>query len=162
MLRRPDPVSIGRGATLAQPLRRSATDRKGVSDANSPNLGRPIRGGDYKELTTSRRGPRQCGDSPFRGEYDQPGHADLAPFIPTCRGAVASSERHARTPLIVTIGAPMRNIAPCAPVTATSTTSRRSVARRPVRRLHQGAAAAFATGARRIDISQQMRNIAAR
>ena len=143
MLRRPNPVSIGRGATLAQ---RCAICHgpQGVSDANSPNLAGQYAAVTYKELNDFKSGARiNAVMAPFAANMSNQDMLDLAayyaylPRVPTNR----ANARLAAPPIVIT-GAPMRNIAPCGSCHGDSTTrpavpgsaaSRRSISRRNCR-----------------------------
>ena len=114
MLRRPNPVSIGRGATLAQ---RCAICHgpQGVSDANSPNLAGQYAAVTYKELNDFKTGARvNTVMSPFAANMSNQDMLDLAayyaylPRVPT-----SHADDNVAAPPIVVTGAPMRNIAPC-------------------------------------------------
>jgi cytochrome c553 len=162
MLLRSDPVSIGRGATLAQ---RCAICHgpQGVSDANSPNLAGQYAAVTYKELNDFKSGARvNAVMGPFAANMTNQDMLDLAayyaylPRVPSSR-----SDPAAAAPPIVTIGAPMRNIAPCGSCHGGLDTKAGSPwlggqsAVYIKAQLH-----AFASGARHNDISQQMRNVA--
>jgi cytochrome c553 len=162
MLTRHDQVSIGRGATLAQ---RCAICHgpQGVSDANSPNLAGQFAAVTYKELIDFKTGARvNVVMSPFAANLSNQDMLDIAayysylPRVPSNKLDPAVS-----APPIVTIGAPMRNIAPCGSChgdidnKAGSPWLGGQSAVYIKAQLH-----AFAAGTRRNDISQQMRNIA--
>ena len=162
MLLRSDPVSIGRGATLAQ---RCAICHgpQGVSDANSPNLAGQYAAVTYKELNDFKSGARvNAVMGPFAANMTNQDMLDLAayyaylPRVPSSR-----SDPAAVAPPIVTTGAPMRNIAPCGACHGELDTKAGSPwlggqsAVYIKAQLH-----AFASGARHNDISQQMRNVA--
>jgi cytochrome c553 len=162
MLLRSDPVSIGRGATLAQ---RCAICHgpQGVSDANSPNLAGQYAAVTYKELNDFKSGARvNAVMGPFAANMTNQDMLDLAayyaylPRVPSSR-----SDPAAAAPPIVAIGAPMRNIAPCGSCHGDLDTKAGSPwlggqsAVYIKAQLH-----AFASGARHNDISQQMRNVA--
>src|SRR6185312_10400001 len=89
MLTKPSQVSIGRGATLAQ---RCAICHgpQGVSDANSPNLA-----GQFAAVT-------------YQDMLDVAAYYSYLPRVPS-----SHADAKIPAPLIVTTGAPMRNIAPC-------------------------------------------------
>jgi cytochrome c553 len=162
MLRRADAVSIGRGATLAQ---RCAICHgpQGVSDANSPNLAGQFAAVTYKELNDFKSGARvNAVMGPFAANMSNQDMLDLAAyyaFLP--RVPTSHSDPGAAAPPIVTIGAPMRNIAPCGACHGDLDTKAGSPwlggqsAVYIKAQLH-----AFASGTRHNDISQQMRNVA--
>jgi cytochrome c553 len=162
MLTKHDQVSIGRGATLAQ---RCAICHgpQGVSDANSPNLAGQFAAVTYKELSDFKTGARvNVVMSPFAANMSNQDMLDVAayyaylPRVPSNR----LDTEHA-TPLIVSNGAPMRNVPPCGSChggidnKAGSPWLGGQSAVYIKAQLH-----AFAAGTRRNDISQQMRNIA--
>jgi cytochrome c553 len=162
MLTRPSQVSIGRGATLAQ---RCAICHgpQGVSDANSPNLAGQFAAVTYKELNDFKTGARvNVIMTPFAVNMTNQDMLDVAAYY-SYLPRVPSSHADAKipAPLIVTTGAPMRNIAPCGSCHGDIDTKAGSPwlggqsAVYIKAQLH-----AFASGTRRNDISQQMRNIA--
>ena len=163
MLRRPDPVSIGRGATLAQ---RCAICHgpQGVSDANSPNLAGQYAAVTYKELNDFKTGARvNAVMAPFARQYEQPGHARsrglLCLSAAACRPAAPTTGLPRRA--IVISGAPMRNIAPCGSCHGDLDNKAGSPWLGGQSAVYiKAQLQAFASGARRNDISQQMRNIA--
>ena len=162
MLRRPEAFSIGRGATLAQ---RCAICHgpQGVSDANSPNLAGQFAAVTYKELNDFKTGARvNVIMTPFAVNMTNQDMLDVAAYY-SYLPRVPSSHADAKipAPLIVTTGAPMRNIAPCGSCHGDIDTKAGSPwlggqsAVYIKAQLH-----AFASGTRHNDISQQMRNIA--
>src|SRR6476646_4921017 len=162
MLTKPNQVSIGRGATLAQ---RCAICHgpQGVSDANSPNLAGQFAAVTYKELNDFKTGARvNVIMTPFAVNMTNQDMLDVAAYY-SYLPRVPSSHADAKipAPLIVTTGAPMRNIAPCGSCHGDIDTKAGSPwlggqsAVYIKAQLH-----AFASGTRRNDISQQMRNIA--
>ena len=162
MLTRPDQVSIGRGATLAQ---RCAICHgpQGVSDANSPNLAGQFAAVTYKELVDFKTGARvNVVMSPFAANLSNQDMLDIAayyaylPRVPSNKldPAIAA-------PPIVTIGAPMRNIAPCGSCHGDIDNKAGSPWLGGQSAVYiKAQLQAFAAGTRRNDISQQMRNIA--
>ena len=162
MLRRPDQVSIGRGATLAQ---RCAICHgpQGVSDANSPNLAGQFAAVTYKELNDFKTGARvNVVMSPFAANLSNQDMLDIAayysylPRVPSNKldPAIAA-------PPIVTTGAPMRNIAPCGSCHGDIDNKAGSPWLGGQSAVYiKAQLQAFAAGTRRNDISQQMRNIA--
>jgi cytochrome c553 len=162
MLRRPDPVSIGRGATLAQ---RCAICHgpQGVSDANSPNLAGQYAAVTYKELNDFKAGVRvNVVMSPFAASMSNQDMLDIAAYYsylprvpsPHLDAAVAA-------PAIVTVGAPMRNVPPCGACHGDIDNKAGSPWLGGQSAVYiKAQLQAFASGARRNDISQQMRNIA--
>jgi cytochrome c553 len=162
MLTRHDQVSIGRGATLAQ---RCAICHgpQGVSDANSPNLAGQFAAVTYKELVDFKTGARvNVVMSPFAANLSNQDMLDIAayysylPRVPSNKldPAIAA-------PPIVTIGAPMRNIAPCGSCHGDVDNKAGSPWLGGQSAVYiKAQLQAFAAGTRRNDISQQMRNIA--
>ena len=162
MLTRPGQVSIGRGATLAQ---RCAICHgpQGVSDANSPNLAGQYAAVTYKELNDFKTGARvNAVMSPFAMTMSNQDMLDVAayysylPRVPTSNADVTLA-----APAIVTTGAPMRNIAPCGSCHGGIDTKAGSPWLGGQSAVYiKAQLQAFASGTRRNDISQQMRNIA--
>jgi cytochrome c553 len=162
MLRRPNPVSIGRGATLAQ---RCAICHgpQGVSDANSPNLAGQYAAVTYKELNDFKTGARvNAVMSPFAANMSNQDMLDLAayyaylPRVPT-----SHADDNVPAPPIVITGAPMRNIAPCGSCHGEIDNKAGSPWLGGQSAVYiKAQLQAFASSARRNDISQQMRNVA--
>ena len=162
MLRRSNPVSIGRGATLAQ---RCAICHgpQGVSDANSPNLAGQYAAVTYKELNDFKTGARvNTVMSPFAANMSNQDMLDLAayyaylPRVPT-----SHADDNVAAPPIVVTGAPMRNIAPCGSCHGDLDNKAGSPWLGGQSAVYiKAQLQAFASGTRRNDISQQMRNIA--
>jgi len=162
MLTRPDQVSIGRGATLAQ---RCAICHgpQGVSDANSPNLAGQFAAVTWKELIDFKTGARvNVVMSPFAANLSNQDMLDIAayyaylPRVPSNKLDPAMA-----APAIVTIGAPMRNIAPCGSCHGDVDNKAGSPWLGGQSAVYiKAQLQAFAAGTRRNDISQQMRNIA--
>jgi cytochrome c553 len=162
MLTRPSQVSIGRGATLAQ---RCAICHgpQGVSDANSPNLADQYAAVTYKELNDFKTGARvNTVMSPFAVNMGNQDMLDLAayysylPRVPTSHAG-----ENIPAPAILTIGAPMRNIAPCGSCHGDIDNKAGSPWLGGQSAVYiKAQLQAFAAGTRRNDISQQMRNIA--
>ena len=162
MLRRPDPVSIGRGATLAQ---RCAICHgpQGVSDANSPNLAGQYAAVTYKELNDFKAGARvNAVMSPFAVNMSNQDMLDLAAYYAYLPRVPSSHvDPNIPAPLIVKTGAPMRNIAPCGSCHGDIDNKAGSPWLGGQSAVYiKAQLQAFASGARRNDISQQMRNIA--
>jgi cytochrome c553 len=162
MLRRPDSVSIGRGATLAQ---RCAICHgpQGVSDANSPNLAGQYAAVTYKELNDFKAGARvNAVMSPFAQNMSNQDMLDLAAYYSYLpRVPSGHLDPTVAAPLIVTTGAPMRNIAPCGSCHGDLDNKAGSPWLGGQSAIYiKAQLQAFASAARRNDISQQMRNIA--
>ncbi len=162
MLTKVNQVSIGRGATLAQ---RCAICHgpQGVSDANSPSLAGQFAAVTYKELNDFKTGARvSVVMTPFAVAMSDQDMKDVAAYyayLPRVPSNNLDAGRPA--PAIVVTGAPMRNIPPCG-------TCHGDVDNKAGSPWLGGQSAvyikaqlqAFASGTRRNDISQQMRNIA--
>ena len=162
MLTRHDQVSIGRGATLAQ---RCAICHgpQGVSDANSPNLAGQFAAVTYKELIDFKTGARvNVVMSPFAANLSNQDMLDIAAYYSYLPRVPSNKlDPAVIAPPIVTIGAPMRNIAPCGSCHGDSDTKAGSPWLGGQSAVYiKAQLQAFAAGTRRNDISQQMRNIA--
>ncbi len=162
MLQDASAESIGRGATFA--LRCTMCHgARGLSDANSPNLAGQYVSVIYKQLQDFTSGARSSAVmGPFVANLGDKDMRDLAAYyayLPRPPGYHPDSAGPA--PLIVSSGAPMRNIAPCGSCHGRLANKAGSpwLEGQPAAYLRaqlQG----FASGARRNDISEQMRNIA--
>lgn len=162
MLTRPDQVSIGRGATLAQ---RCAICHgpQGVSDANSPNLAGQYAAVTYKELNDFKTGARvNVVMTPFAANMTNQEMLDVAAYYSYLPRVPSSQlDKSLPAPQIVTIGAPMRSIAPCGSCHGDIDTKVGSPWLGGQSAVYiKAQLQAFAAGTRRNDISQQMRNIA--
>jgi cytochrome c553 len=162
MLGRPGALSIGRGATLAQ---RCAICHgpQGISDANSPNLAGQYASAIYKELSDFKSGARVNGVmTPFAATISNQDMLDLAAYysyLPRLPGGDFTPAIEA--PLIVVIGAPMRNIAPCGSCHGGLDAKAGSPRLEGQSAVYiKAQLQALAAGTRHNDISQQMRNIA--
>lgn len=162
MLTKPDQVSIGRGATLAQ---RCAICHgpQGVSDANSPNLAGQFAAVTYKELNDFKTGARvNVVMSPFAANMSNQDMLDVAAYYADLP-RVPSNKLDAKlapSPIVVT-GAPMRNIPPCGACHGDIDNKAGSPWLGGQSAVYiRAQLRAFTSGARRNDISQQMRNIA--
>ncbi|MDG4892384.1 c-type cytochrome [Mesorhizobium sp. WSM4976] len=162
MLANPSSESIGRGATLAQQCA-ICHGPTGVSRADSPNLAGQYPAVIYKQLKDFKSGARtNAVMSPFAAHLTDQDMVDLAAYyhyLPRLPAYHPAQRRPA--PRIVVNGAPMRGIAPCG-------SCHGSLDNKVGSPWLEGQSAAymkaqllaFANGARRNDISQQMRNIA--
>jgi cytochrome c553 len=162
MLTRKDAVSIGRGATLAQ---RCAICHgpQGVSDANSPNLAGQFAAVTYKELNDFKTGARvNVVMSPFAANMSNQDMLDVAAYYAYLPRVPSNSfDPKIPAPPIVTTGAPMRNIAPCGSCHGDIDNKAGSPWLGGQSAVYiKAQLQAFASGTRRNDISQQMRNIA--
>jgi cytochrome c553 len=157
-----DTVSIGRGATLA--LRCTMCHgARGLSEADSPNLAGQYGIAVYKQLQDFKTGARASAVmAPRVTDLSDQDMRDLAAYfayLPRLPGYHPTGD--AQPPRIVTGGAPMRNIPPCASCHGTieyKTGSAWLEGESPVYLKAQ--LEAFAAGSRHNDISEQMRNIA--
>ena len=162
MLTNPSQVSIGRGATLTQ---RCAICHgpQGVSDANSPNLAGQFAAVTYKELNDFKTGARvNAVMTPFALHLSNQDMVDLAAYYSYLPRVPSNKlETKLAPPRIVVEGAPMRNIPPCGACHGGIETKAGSPWLGGQSAVYiKAQLQAFASGARRNDISQQMRNIA--
>jgi cytochrome c553 len=162
MLTKSSQVSIGRGATLAQ---RCAICHgpQGVSDANSPNLAGQFAAVTYKELNDFKTGARvNVVMSPFAANLSNQEMLDIAAYY-SYLPRVPSNNLDTKVPAppIVVTGAPMRNIPPCGSCHGDIDNKAGSPWLGGQSAVYiKAQLQAFASGTRRNDISQQMRNIA--
>jgi cytochrome c553 len=164
MLRGADADSIGRGATLAQQCA-ICHGPTGVSRADSPNLAGQYPAAIYKELKDFQTGARvNAIMSPFASRLSEQDMIDLAsyyaylPRLPAYHPAAALA-----FPRIVVNGAPLRNIAPCGACHGALDNKAGSPWLEGQSAVYiESQLNAFASGERRNDISEQMRNVARR
>jgi cytochrome c553 len=162
MLRGATADSIGRGATLAQKCA-ICHGPTGVSRADSPNLAGQYPAVIYKELKDFQSGARvNAVMSPFALHLSDQDMIDLAsyyaylPRLPAYHPASAVP-----LPRIVINGAPLRNIAPCGACHGALDNKVGSPWLEGQSAVYiKSQLEAFASGERRNDISEQMRNIA--
>jgi cytochrome c553 len=152
--------AIGRGATLA--LRCTMCHgARGLSQADIPNLAGQYALAIYKELVDFQSGARASAVmAPLVAGLTDKEMRDLAAYyayLPRVSGAPPSSDT---TPRIVADGAPLRGIAPCGACHGdlASKAGAPWLAGQPLVYLH-AQLKAFASGSRRNDISEQMRNV---
>jgi cytochrome c553 len=162
MLRQSEPVSIGRGATLAQ---RCAICHgpQGVSDANSPNLAGQYAAVTYKELNDFKSGARvNAVMGPFAANMTNQNMLDLAAYYAYLPRVPSShADPGIPAPAIVTTGAPMRNIPPCGACHGDLDNKAGSPWLGGQSAVYiKAQLQALASGTRHNDISQQMRNVA--
>jgi cytochrome c553 len=162
MLTKPNQVSIGRGATLAQ---RCAICHgpQGVSDANSPNLAGQFAAVTYKELNDFKTGARvNVVMSPFAAAMSNQDMLDVAAYYAYLPRVPSNSlDPKIAAPLIVVTGAPLRNIPPCGSCHGDVDNKAGSPWLGGQSAVYiKAQLQAFASGSRHNDISQQMRNIA--
>lgn len=158
-----DNLSVGRGATLAQRCTMCHGIR-GMSEAASPNLAGQYSEAIYKQLRDFQTGHRKSEImGPHVRDLSDQDMRDLSvyyAYLPRVTQHNTLGEQ-LKAPTIVQIGAPMRNIAPCASCHGGSDVKTGSplLDGEPASyirdQLH-----AFANGTRRNDIHAQMRNIA--
>jgi cytochrome c553 len=158
-----DSISIGRGATLA--LRCTMCHgARGMSEANTPNLAGENAEAVYKQLRDLQSGHRQSAImAPHAKNLSDQDMRDLAAYyayLPRVTPPPTLLEQ-LQAPRLVQVGAPMRNIAPCASCHGGSDrkTASPTLEGEPEVYIH-AQLQAFANGTRRNDISGQMRNIA--
>jgi len=162
MLRHPSPQSIGHGATIAHECA-ICHGPTGVSRADSPNLAGQYAAAIYKELMDFHSGARiNATMSPFAANLTEQDMMDVAvyyaylPRLPGYHPNLPPSQ-----PRIVISGAPLRGIAPCGSCHGTLDNKVGSpwLEGQPAAYI-KAQLQAFASGTRRNDIGQQMRNIA--
>lgn len=163
MMQPADSLSIGRGGTLALQCT-MCHGARGMSQANSPNLAGQYASSIYKQLRDFKSGHRKSAImEPLVANLSDQDMRDLAAYyayLPRER-TYSPGQEQGDAPLIVRNGSPMRNIAPCGSChggidTKTATPRLDGQPQAYVRaQLH-----AFANGARRNDLHEQMRNIA--
>jgi cytochrome c553 len=161
MLGHASAVSIGRGATLA--LRCTMCHgARGLSMAETPNLAGQYPTAIYKELQDFKTGARVSAImAPLVADLSDADMRDLAAYyayLPRVEGDQAGKRE---APRIVADGSPMRNIPPCGACHGGLADKPGApwLEGQPARYLH-AQLVAFASGARRNDISEQMRNAA--
>jgi cytochrome c553 len=160
MLRGASAESIGRGATLA--LRCTMCHgARGLSAANTPNLAGQYAVAIYKELMDFKTGARiSAVMAPLVGDLSDQDMRDLAAYyayLPRVLGSSPANE----PPEIVASGAPLRGIAPCGACHGdiSSKPGAAWLEGQPLDYLRTQLQD-FASGARRNDIGEQMRNVA--
>ena len=150
--------SIGHGATLSQQCG-SCHGARGVSGADIPNLAGQYPAAIYKQLLDYASGARvNAVMGPRVAQLSDADMRDLAAFyayLPRPSGGAGAA------PQIVASGSPMHNVAPCGACHGATDYKTASpwLAGEPSVYL-RAQLAAFASGARHNDISQQMRNVA--
>jgi cytochrome c553 len=160
--RRRDDVSIGRGATLAQKCA-ICHGPTGVSRADSPNLAGQYASVVYKQLRDFKDGVRvNAVMSPFAVNLSEQNMQDLAAYysyLPRLPGYHPIEDNP--VPIIVASGAPTRGIAPCGSCHGSIENKLGSPWLEGLSELYiKTQLLAFASGARKNDISEQMRNVA--
>lgn len=162
LLRHPPASSIGSGATLAQKCA-ICHGPTGISRADSPNLAGQYAVAIYKELQDFKSGARvNATMSPFAVSMSEQDMRDLAAYyayLPRLPEQHPASS--APVPVIVVSGAPMRGIAPCGACHGDieNKVGAPWIGGQPAAYI-KAQLEAFASGNRRNDTSQQMRNVA--
>jgi cytochrome c553 len=159
MLEGSDAKAIGRGATLAHQcaICHGAT---GISRTNFPNLAGQYAEAIYKQLSDFKSGARvNATMSPFAQALTDQGMRDVADYY----ASLPKLKNVGEAPIIVTNGAPLRNIPPCGSCHGDIDHKIGSpwLNGEPSNYI-RAQLEAFASDARRNDISEQMRNIARR
>ena len=161
MLRDASAESIGRGATLA--LRCTMCHgARGMSLADSPNLAGQYPSVIYKQLVDFKTGARVSAImAPLVGNLSDRDMRDLAAYYAYLPRVHRDAAIDGEAPRIVTDGAPMRSIAPCGACHGELGNKAGApwLEGQPLSYLH-AQLDAFARGARRNDIGEQMRNVA--
>jgi cytochrome c553 len=161
MLQGASAESIGRGATLA--LRCTMCHgARGLSQADTPNLAGQYPVTIYKELVDFKTGARTSAVmAPLVASLSDADMRDLAAYYAYLPRVSALQSTAGKPPRIVVSGAPLRGIAPCGAChgEVDSKASAAWLEGQPVVYLRTQLEA-FASGARRNDIGEQMRNIA--
>lgn len=158
-----DSVSIGRGGTLA--LRCTMCHgARGMSGANTPNLAGQNAEGIYKQLRDLQSGHRASAImAPHAQNLSDQEMRDLAAYYASLPRVTppANLVEQLKAPGIIQIGAPMRNIAPCASCHGGSDRKTASPTLDGEPELYlRTQLQAFANGSRHNDINGQMRNVA--
>jgi cytochrome c553 len=161
MLQGASAEAIGRGATLA--LRCTMCHgARGLSQADIPNLAGQYPVAIYKELVDFKTGARASAVmAPLVADLSDKDMRDLAAYYAYLPRVTRPPPIPEVPPRIVASGAPMRGIAPCGACHGdlASKPGAAWLAGQPFVYLHTQLAA-FASGTRRNDIGEQMRNVA--
>ena len=161
MLRDAGSESIGRGATLA--LRCTMCHgARGMSQADSPNLAGQYPIAIYKELADFKSGARASAImAPLVADLSDRDMRELAAYYAYLPLLDKAGAAEGVAPQIVEDGAPMRSIAPCGACHGELGNKAGApwLEGQPLAYL-RAQLNAFANGARRNDIGQQMRNVA--
>jgi cytochrome c553 len=158
----PDARSVGRGATLAMQCAICHGSNR-TSQVDTPNLEGQPAAAVYKELRDFKVAARTTAImSPFAVKLDEQDMLDLAAYYSYLPRQPGSHPDPAVTaPQIVARGAPMRNVPACASCHGTTDAKLGTPWLDGQSAIYiKAQLQAFATGARRNDISEQMRNIA--
>ena len=153
--------AIGSGATLA--LRCTMCHgARGISPANTPNLAGQYPVVIYKQLLDFKTGARASAVMvPLVGDLSDTDMRDLAAYYAYLPRSSGDHAAEGEPPRIVADGAPMRNIAPCGACHGELANKAGAawLGGQPAVYLRTQLEA-FASGARRNDIGEQMRNVA--
>ncbi|WP_432383519.1 c-type cytochrome [Duganella sp. P38] len=161
MMRPANAESIGRGATLAMRCTMCHGIR-GVSEANSPNLAGQVEAAIYKQLRDYQSGHRVSAIMrPMVAGLSDRDMRDLSAYYAYLPHEREPGRDTRAAPLLVSNGAPMRNIGACA-------SCHGGYARQAATPILDGEPEtyirdqlyAFRNGARANDLNQQMRNVA--
>jgi cytochrome c553 len=158
----PDARSVGRGATLAMQCAICHGSNR-TSQVDTPNLEGQPAAAVYKELRDFKVAARTNAImSPFAVKLDEQDMLDLAAYYSYLPRQPGSHPDPAVTaPQIVARGAPMRNVPACASCHGMTDAKLGTPWLDGQSAIYiKAQLQAFATGARRNDISEQMRNIA--
>jgi cytochrome c553 len=158
----PDARSVGRGATLAMQCAICHGSNR-ISQVDTPNLEGQPAAAVYKELRDFKVAARTSAImSPFAVKLDEQDMLDLAAYysyLPRQPGS--HPDPAVAAPQIVARGAPMRNVPACASCHGTTDAKLGTPWLDGQSAIYiKAQLQAFASGARRNDISEQMRNIA--
>jgi cytochrome c553 len=161
MLQGASAVSIGRGATLA--LRCTMCHgARGLSQADSPDLAGQYPIAIYKQMVDFKTGARVSAVmAPLVAELSDENMRDLAAYYAYLPRPSEEADGTKVMPPIVAHGAPLRGIAPCGAChgAIASKASAAWLDGQPAVYL-RSQLQAFASGTRRNDIGEQMRNVA--
>jgi cytochrome c553 len=161
LLAHPGAPSIGRGATVAMRCTMCHGER-GMSEANSPNLAGQYAVVIYKQLLDFQSKARtNAVMSPMAANLSDQEMRDLAAYYASLPRPTVKTAASVPMPSIVAHGAPMRNIASCVACHGGIDNKAGSpwLESMPAPYI-KAQLAAFASGARHNDISEQMRNVA--
>jgi cytochrome c553 len=159
---RPDARSVGRGATLAMQCAICHGSNR-TTQVDTPNLEGQPAAAVYKQLRDFKAAARtNAVMSPFAVTLSEQDMSDLAAYYSYLPRQPGSHPNPAiATPLIVARGAPMRNIPACASCHSEADAKIGTPWLESQSAVYiKGQLQAFASGTRRNDISEQMRNIA--
>ncbi|SDV50527.1 c-type cytochrome [Chitinasiproducens palmae] len=159
-----DPRAVGRGATLAQRCT-MCHGAQGISNADSPNLAGQYPMVVYKQLHDYQSGKREnVVMQAMVRDLSEAQIRDLAAYyayLPKPPARFPTPGTGAAAPLIVSAGAPVRNIAPCASCHGPMGRSTGAPWIQGMPEVYlRDQLIAFRSGARHNDVNEQMRNVA--